>query len=88
MYLISRTRTAPRRRPNNNFNNRRFATPKEIANARERRRNHKRRFKIKYLLPQGKNLEVKHRGNVARRMRVRRKAIRPASVRERRYPRN
>ena len=37
---MARTRAAPRRRPNNNFNNRRFAAAKEIANARERRRNH------------------------------------------------
>ena len=85
---MARTRAAPQRRPNNNFNNRRFAAAKEIASARERRRNHERRFKIKFLLPQGKNVEVKHRGNVVRRMRVRRKAIFPASVRERRYPRN
>ena len=85
---MARTRVAPQRRPNNNFNNRRFAAAKEIASARERRRNHERRFKIKFLLPQGKNVEVKHRGNVVRRMRVRRKAIFPASVRERRYPRN
>ena len=85
---MARTRVAPQRRPNNNFNNRRFAAAKEIASARERRRNHERRFKIKFLLSQGKNVEVKHRGNVVRRMRVRRKAIFPASVRERRYPRN
>ena len=64
----------PWRRPNNNFNNRIFATAKEIVNARERSRNHKRRFKIKFLLPQGKNLEVKHRSNLARRTRVRRKS--------------
>ena len=85
---MARTTAAPRRRPNNNFNNRRFAAAKEITNARERIRNHGRRFKVKFLLPQGKNVEVKHRGNVVRRMRVRRKAIFPASVRERRYPRN
>ena len=85
---MARTRAAPQRRPNNNFNNRRFAAAKEIASARERRRNHERRLKIKFLLSQGKNVEVKHRGNVVRRMRVRRKAIFPASVRERRYPRN
>ena len=70
---MARTRAAPRRRPNNNFNNRRFAAAKEIANARERRRNHERR---------SKNVEVKHRGNVLRRMRIRRKAIFPATVRK------
>ena len=85
---MSRTRTAAQRWPNNSFNNRRAAAAKEIANARECRRNRKRRFKIKFLLPQGKNVEVKQRGNVVRRMRVCRKAIFPAIVRERRYPRN
>ena len=85
---MARTRAAPRRRPNNNFNNRRLAVAKEIANARELRRNHERKFKIKFFLPQSKNVEVKHRGNVVRRMRVRRKAIFLASVRERRHPRN
>ena len=85
---MARTRAAPRGQPNNNFNNRRIAAAKEIANARERRRSHEPRFKIKFFLPQGKNVEVKHRGNVVRRMRVRRKAIFPASVREGRHPRN
>ena len=63
---MARTRAAPRRRANNNFNKRRIAAAKEIANARERSRNHERRFKIKFLLLQGKNVEVKHRGNVVR----------------------
>ena len=85
---MARKRAAARRRPNNNFNNRRVAAAKEFANARERRRNRERRFKIKLLLPQGKNVEVKHFGNVVRQIRVRRNAIFPASVRERRYPRN
>ena len=85
---MARTKAASRRRPNNNFNNRRFAAAKEITNARELRRNHGVKFKVKFPLPEGKNVEVKHHGNVVRRMRVRRKAIFPASVRERRYPRN
>ena len=85
---MARTRAAPQRRPNNNFNNRRFAAAKEIANARQCRRNHERRFKIKFLLPQRKNVEVKHCGKFVRRMRARRKEIFPASVRERRQPRN
>ena len=76
------------RRPNNNFNNERFAAAKEIANARKHRKSHQCRFKVKSVLPQGKNVEVKHRGKVVRRMRVHRRAIFPASVRERRYPRN
>ena len=85
---MARTRAAPWRRSNNNFNHRRFAAAKEIPNAGECRRNHESRFKIKFLLPQGKNVEVKYRGNVVRRMRFRRKGIFPASVREKRYPRN
>ena len=85
---MARTRAAPWRRSNNNFNHRRFAAAKEIPNAQECRRNHESRFKIKFLLPQGKNVEVKYRGNVVRRMRFRRKGIFPASVREKRYPRN
>ena len=47
---MARTRASPLRRPNNNFKNRRFAAAKKIANAPERRRNHERRFKIKFLL--------------------------------------
>ena len=54
-----------------NFENRRFAAAKEIANARRRDN----RFKIKFLLPQGKNIDVKVRGNVVRKMRVRRRSI-------------
>ena len=77
---MARTRGGLARRPNN-FDNRRFAAAKEIANA--RRRNDT--FKIKLLLPQGRNVEVKVRGDVVRRMGVRRRAIFPASVRERQY---
>ena len=85
---MARTRAAARRQPNNNFNNWRVAAAKETANARELKRNREHRFKIKFLLPQGINVEVKQRVNVIRQMRVRRKAIYPARVRERRYPRN
>ena len=46
----------------NNFENRRFAAAKEIANA--RRKNN--RLKIKFLLPQGKNTDVKVLENVVR----------------------
>ena len=63
---MARTRAVPWGQPNNNFNNRRFAAAKEIVSAQERRRNHKSRFKIKFVLPQDKNVEVKHRGNVVR----------------------
>ena len=78
---MARTRAVPRRRPANiNFDQRRVAAAKEIAN-RRRIEN----IKIKILLPQGKNVEVKHRGNVIRRMRVRRHAIFPGKVRNVRY---
>ena len=85
---MARTRAAAWRRPNNNFNNRRIAAAKEIANAGEHGRNREGRFKIKFILRQGKNVEVKHRGNFVRRMRACRKAIFPASAKERRHPRN
>ena len=63
---MARTRAVPRRRPANiNFDQRRVEAAKEIAN-RRRIEN----IKIKILLPQGKNVEVRHRGNVVRRMRV------------------
>ena len=78
---MARTRAVPRRRPANiNFDQRRVAAAKEIAN-RRRIEN----IKIKILLPQGKNVEVKHHGNVVRRMRVRRRAIFPGRVRNVRY---
>ena len=76
---------------NNNFNNRRFAAARAAMDVAMGNRNRGRRsnFKIKFLLPQGRDVEVKHRGRVVRRMRVHRKAISPAAaVRERRYPRN
>ena len=68
-------------RHTNNFDNRRFTAAKEIANA--RRRNN--RFKIKFVLPQGKSEDVKVRANVVRRMRVRKRAIFPAMLRNRQY---
>ena len=75
-----RTRAVPRRRPANiNFDQRRVAAAKEIA-----RRRRIENIKIKILLPQGKNVEVRHRGNV-RRMRVRRRAIFSGKVRNVRY---
>ena len=57
---MARTRAVPRRRPapaNINFDMRRVAAAKEIANARRNRINN---FQIKFLLPQGKNIEVKN----------------------------
>ena len=83
---MARTRAVPRWRPANiNFNLRRVAAAKEIAN---RRRNRIETIKIKFLLPQGKNVKVKQRGNVVKRMRVRRRAIFPGRVRNVSYGRN
>ena len=78
---MARTRFTPRRRPANiNFDLRRVAAAKEM-----RRRVNAKNIKIKVLLPQSKNIEVKKRGQVIRRMRVRRKSIFPAAVRNRTY---
>ena len=64
-YLIAskmaRTRGGLARRINN-FENRRFAAAKLIAYS--RRRNNK--FKINFFLQQGKNIDVKVRGNLVR----------------------
>ena len=77
---MARTRAVPRRRPNVNFDNRRFAAAKEMVH-------HVRAsdVKIKFLLPQIKNVEVKVRGNVVRKMRVRRVAKHGAKKRNVRY---
>ena len=77
-----RTRVVVCRRPNINFDLRRVAAAKEIANRRRTRSNN---IKIKFLLPQGKDVEVKQRGVVVRKMRVRRKAIFLGAVRQVRY---
>ena len=90
---MARTRFTPRRRPANmNFDLRRVAAANEnyrrVAAAKEmnrRRRVNAKDVKIKVLLPQGKNVEVKRRGEVIRRMRVRRKSVFPAAVRNRTY---
>ena len=77
---MARTRAVPRRRPNTNFDNRRVAAAKEM-----RRRIRASDVKIKFLLPQSKNVEVKVRGNIVRRMRVRRVAKHGAKKRNVRY---
>ena len=83
---MARTRATPRwRSANINFESRRVAAAKEIANARKNRIND---IKIKFLVPQGENVEVKKCGNVVRRMGVRRRAVFPARVRNVRYDRN
>ena len=54
---MARTRFTPRKRPQNiNFDPRRVAAAKEIAN---RRRQNAKNIKIKVLLPQSRNVEVK-----------------------------
>ena len=77
---MARTRAVPRRRPNINFDNRRVAAVKEMA-----RRVRASDVKIKFLLPQVRNIEVKVRGNVVRRMQVRRVAKHGAKTRNVRY---
>ena len=77
---MARTRAVPRRGPNVNFDNRRFAAAKEMV-----RRVRASDVKIKFLLPQSKDIEVKVRGNVVRRMRVRRVAKHGAKKRNVRY---
>ena len=78
---MARTRLGGPPRSPVNLENRRIAAAKDIAN--QRRRNN--RFRIKFLLPQGKNIDVKLRGNIVRRMRVRRRTVFPAMRRNRQY---
>ena len=77
---MARTRAVPRRRPNINFENRRVAAAKEM-----RRRIRASDVTIKFLLPRSKDIEVKVRGNVVRRMKVRRVAKHGAKKRNVRY---
>ena len=85
---MARTRLVPRRRPNPNpqrmpnvdFEAQRVAGTKEI-----RRRIRVSDVKIKFLLPRVKDIEVKYRGNVVRRMKVRRVAKHAAKKRNVRY---
>ena len=77
---MARTRAVPRQRPNVNFDARRVAAAKEM-----RRRIRASDVKIKFLLPQSKNIEVKVRGNVVRKMKVRRMAKHGAKKRNVRY---
>ena len=80
---MAKTRVTARRGPANiNFDLRRVAAAKEIVN---HWRNGVTDFKIKILLPQGKNVDFKKRGVVIRQMRVRRKSIFPGAVRNNRY---
>ena len=78
---MARTRLGGPPRRVNNFENRRFAAARDIANARGRDN----RFKIIFLLKQGKNINVKVRGNVVKKMKVRRRSIFPTLRRNRQY---
>ena len=93
---MARTRLVPRRKPNINpnpqqrtaasaaaavdFQTKRVAATKEIG-----RRIRASDVKIKFLLPRVKNVEVKNRGNVVRKMKVRRVAKHAAKKRNVRY---
>ena len=85
---MARTRAVPRRGPNINFQQRgnidfqaqRVANTKEI-----RRRVRASDVKIKFLLPRVKDVEVKKRGVVLRKMKVRRVAKHGAKKRNVRY---
>ena len=77
---MARTRAVPRRRPNVNFDERRVAAAKEM-----RRRIRASDVKIKFLLPRIKDIEVKVRGSVVRKMKVRRVAKHGAKKRNVRY---
>ena len=86
---MARTRLVPKKRPNVNlivpgrdvdFQAKRVAATKEA-----RRRVRASDIKIKFLLPTIKDVEVKHRGNVIRKMKVRRVAKHVAKKRNVRY---
>ena len=85
---MARTRLVPRRSPNPNprqmpnvdFQAQRVAATKEQA-----RRVRASDVKIKFLLPRVKDVEVKYRGNVVRKMKVRRVAKHGAKKRNVRY---
>ena len=82
---MARTKAVPQQWPANiNFDIRRVAVMKEVANT---RRNRIDDIKIKFLLLQGKNVEVKKSRNVVRWMRVHRREIYPARARNVRYDR-
>ena len=85
-----RTRAVPRRRPNVNVNPRKmpnvdFQAQRVAATKEMRRRIRASDVKIKFLLPQVKDVEVKFRGNVVRKMKVRRVAKHGAKKRNVRY---
>ena len=85
---MARTRLVPRRRPNVNPQQRRdvdFQAQRVAATKENRRRIRASDVKIKFLLPRVKDVEVKFRGNVVRKMKVRRVAKHDAKKRNVRY---
>ena len=87
---MARTRAVPRRRPNINPNPRQmpnvdFQAQRVAATKEQARRIRAYDVKIKFLLPRVKDVEVKHRGNVVRKMKVRRVAKHAAKKRNVRY---
>ena len=86
---MARTRLVPKRRPNVNLNipgrDVDFQAKRVAATKEARRRIRVSDVKIKFLLPQVKDVEVKHRGNVVRKMKVRRVAKHVAKKRNVRY---
>ena len=87
---MARTRLVPRRMPNANrqqradidFQAQRVAATRNAAAAKEQRRRVRvSDVKIKFLLPRVKDVEVKHHGNVVRKMKVRRVAKHAAKKR-------
>ena len=86
---MARTRLVPKQRPNVNLNipgrDVDFQAKRVAATKEARRRVRVSDVKIKFLLPQVKDVEVKHRGNVVRKMKVRRVAKHVAKKRNVRY---
>ena len=84
---MARTRLVPKGRPNLKIPGRDvdFQTKRVAATKEARRRVRVSDVKIKFLLPQVKDVEVKHRRNVVRRMKVRRVAKHVAKKRNVRY---
>ena len=87
---MARTGAVPRRRPNVNFNARQrpdvdFEAQRVAGTKEMRRRIRVSDVKIKFLLPRVKDVEVKVRGNVVRKMKVRRVAKHGAKKRNVRY---
>ena len=83
---MARTRAVPRRRPNVNFDARRSEARRVTSTNKEMRRKIRvSDVKIKFLLPRVRDIEVKVRGNVVRKMKVRRVAKHGAKKRNVRY---